>query len=141
MLTNRKPHRSTSRLNWLRKHNFLACEVKFYQKYKKMHWKIIIEAGKTRAQIFRSRTVRRKKKMLVSVRLGFFLTANCPIAKNPRVGKTTTIKLLSERLARVPIGEPRETPRTSQHYGTEGFKGALIWNPTMPRRDPIGQPQ
>ena len=42
-----------------------------------------------RGWIFRRGTLHRQKKMLVSVRLGqiglgFFLTENCPTAKNPK---------------------------------------------------------
>ena len=45
-----------------------------------------------RARIFRRRTLRRKKKVLVSVRF-FFLTAKCPTAKNPRAVQETRVSL------------------------------------------------
>ena len=36
---------------------------------------------------------------------------------------------------------PIETPRTSQHYRIEGFKGALNWAPIMPRDDSLSDSQ
>ena len=56
-------------------------------------------AVSNRERIFRPRTVRRKK-MLVSVRLGpfmlgIFFTANCPMAKSPRA--------VSNRLTAPPV--------------------------------------
>ena len=53
-----------------------------------MWLKVVVTIHSTRARIFRRGTLRRQKKMIVSVRLGqiklgFFFTANCPTAKSP----------------------------------------------------------
>ena len=54
-------------------------------------------------------------------------------------GKITAIRRIAvretgiSRYHRDPIKGSPETPRTSQHFYIGGFKGALNWDPIMPR--------
>ena len=54
------------------------------------------------------------------------------LSKEGETAKTTSIRSIRLSASLGPNRRPPETPRISQHYHIEGFKGALNWAPMMP---------
>ena len=55
------------------------------------------------------------------------------LSKEGETAKTTSIRSIRLSASLGPNRRPPETPRISQHYHIEGFKGALSWSPIMLR--------